>query len=107
MGVATAPLVGRAEELALLDGAVAELTRGEWKAVELVGEPVRAVGERRDRGAHAALAVGDEFVEHGPGRRERSQPLRAEPVGARLRVKVTAPFFRRTGCRDDDRFDIR
>ena len=39
MGVATAPLVSRAEELALLDGAQADLTRGEWKVVELVGEP--------------------------------------------------------------------
>ena len=45
MGVATAPLVGRAEELALLDGALAELTRGEWKAVELVGEP--GIGKTR------------------------------------------------------------
>ena len=45
MGVATAPLVGRAEELALLDGALADLTRGEWKAVELVGEP--GIGKTR------------------------------------------------------------
>ncbi len=45
MGVATAPLVGRAEELALLDGALAELMRGEWKAVELVGEP--GIGKTR------------------------------------------------------------
>ena len=40
-----APLVGRTEELALLDGALAELTRGEWKAVELVGEP--GIGKTR------------------------------------------------------------
>ena len=45
MGVATARLVGRAEELALLDGALAESTRGEWKAVELVGEP--GIGKTR------------------------------------------------------------
>jgi DNA-binding CsgD family transcriptional regulator len=45
MGVATAPLVGRAEELAVLDRALAELTRGEWKAVELVGEP--GIGKTR------------------------------------------------------------
>ena len=45
MGVATAPLVGRAEELALLEGALAELTRGEWKAVELLGEP--GIGKTR------------------------------------------------------------
>ena len=45
MGVATAPLVGRAEELALLDAALAELPRGEWKAVELVGEP--GIGKTR------------------------------------------------------------
>jgi ATP/maltotriose-dependent transcriptional regulator MalT len=45
MGVATAPLVGRAEELALLEGALAELGRGEWKAVELEGEP--GIGKTR------------------------------------------------------------
>jgi len=45
MGVAAAPLVGRAEELALLDDALADLTRGEWKAVELVGEP--GIGKTR------------------------------------------------------------
>src|SRR5687768_7914991 len=45
MGVATAPLVGRAEEVALLDGALVDLTRGEWKVVELVGEP--GIGKTR------------------------------------------------------------
>jgi DNA-binding CsgD family transcriptional regulator len=45
MGVVIAPLVGRAEELALLDGALVGLTRGEWKAVELVGEP--GIGKTR------------------------------------------------------------
>ena len=45
MGVATAPLVGRAEELALLDESLAELARGEWTAVELVGEP--GIGKTR------------------------------------------------------------
>ena len=38
MGVTTGPLVGRAEELALLDGALADLARGEWKSVALEGE---------------------------------------------------------------------
>ena len=54
MGVATAPLVGRAEELALLDSALAELMRGEWKAVELVGEP--GIGKTRLLGELATRA---------------------------------------------------
>ena len=61
MGVATAPLVGRAEELALLDGALAELTRGEWKAVELVGEPgigkTRLLAELATRAGHREQLV--------------------------------------------------
>ncbi len=54
MGMATAPLVGRAEEVAVLDGALNDLTRGEWKAVELVGEP--GIGKTRlldELAAHA------------------------------------------------------
>ncbi len=54
MGVATAPLVGRAEELALLDDALATLVRGEWKAVELVGEP--GIGKTRLLGELATRA---------------------------------------------------
>ena len=61
MGVATAPLVGRAEELALLDGALADLTRGEWKAVELVGEPgigkTRLLAELATRAGHREQLV--------------------------------------------------
>ena len=61
MGVATAPLVGRAEELALLDAALAELTRGEWKAVELVGEPgigkTRLLAELATRASHREQLV--------------------------------------------------
>ena len=46
MGVATAPLVGRADELALLEGALAELTRGEWEGMSgLLGEP--GIGKTR------------------------------------------------------------
>ena len=45
MGVAPAPLVGRAEELALLDAALADLMHGEWKSVELVGDP--GIGKTR------------------------------------------------------------
>ena len=61
MRVATAPLVGRAEELALLDGALAELARGEWKAVELVGEPgigkTRLLAELATRASHREQLV--------------------------------------------------
>ena len=70
MGVATAPLVGRAEELALLDGALAELTRGEWKAVELVGEP--GIGKTR---LLAELATRAE------------SPRTARALGLRLRAR--------------------
>jgi DNA-binding CsgD family transcriptional regulator len=56
MRVATAPLVGRADELALLDSALAALTRGEWKAVELAGEPgigkTRLLAELDTRASH-------------------------------------------------------
>jgi DNA-binding CsgD family transcriptional regulator len=45
MRVATAPLVGRAEEIALLDETLDDLTRGTWKAIELVGEP--GIGKTR------------------------------------------------------------
>jgi len=45
MGVAPAPLVGRDEELALLDASLADLTHGEWKSIELVGEP--GIGKTR------------------------------------------------------------
>jgi ATP/maltotriose-dependent transcriptional regulator MalT len=45
MGVDNSPLVGRAAELALLDDTLAELAHGEWKAVELVGEP--GIGKTR------------------------------------------------------------
>ncbi len=61
MGVATAPLVGRTKELALLDGALAEVTRGEWAAVELVGEPgigkTRLLGELAMRASHREMLV--------------------------------------------------
>src|SRR5687768_12014272 len=56
MRVATAPLVGRAEELAVLDGALAALTLGEWQAVELAGEPgigkTRLLAELDTRASH-------------------------------------------------------
>ena len=61
MGVATAPLVGRAEELVVLDGALADLVRGEWKAVELVGEPgigkTRLLAELAGRADHQGHLV--------------------------------------------------
>ena len=61
MGVATAPLVGRTEELALLDGALAQVTRGEWRAVELVGEPgigkTRLLTELATRATHREQLV--------------------------------------------------
>ena len=54
MGVAPAPLVGRAEELALLDAALVDLTHGESKSVELVGDP--GIGKTRLLEELAALA---------------------------------------------------
>jgi ATP/maltotriose-dependent transcriptional regulator MalT len=45
MGLATAPIVGRVEELAFLDGALSDLSGGRWTAVELVGEP--GIGKTR------------------------------------------------------------
>jgi ATP/maltotriose-dependent transcriptional regulator MalT len=45
MGCSTATLVGRVEELSRLDGALSDLTRGRWTAVELVGEP--GIGKTR------------------------------------------------------------
>jgi predicted ATPase len=45
MRVATAPLVGRAEEIALLDETLDDLTRGTWRAIEPVGEP--GIGKTR------------------------------------------------------------
>jgi DNA-binding CsgD family transcriptional regulator/tetratricopeptide (TPR) repeat protein len=56
MRAATAPLVGRDEELALLDSALTELMRGEWQAVELAGEPgigkTRLLAELAARASH-------------------------------------------------------
>jgi DNA-binding CsgD family transcriptional regulator/tetratricopeptide (TPR) repeat protein len=52
---ATAPLVGRAEELALLDTALAALMRGESQAVELAGEP--GIGKTRLLAELATCAV--------------------------------------------------
>ena len=61
MRVAAAPLVGRAEELALLDGALAVVADGEWNAVELVGEPgigkTRLLGELAARASHREMLV--------------------------------------------------
>jgi DNA-binding CsgD family transcriptional regulator/tetratricopeptide (TPR) repeat protein len=45
MGVSAAPLVGRAEELSVLDRALDDVARGRWTAVELVGEP--GIGKTR------------------------------------------------------------
>ena len=56
MGAAAAPLVGRVDELALLDGAWDGLVRGEWQAVELVGEP--GIGKTRLLAELAARASG-------------------------------------------------
>jgi len=61
MGVATAPLVGRTEELRLLDGALVDLPRGEPRWVELAGEPgigkSRLLGELATRASHRGLLV--------------------------------------------------
>jgi DNA-binding CsgD family transcriptional regulator len=76
MGVATAPLVGRAEEVALLDSAVADLTHGEWKVVELVGEPgigkTRLLGELASRAGDRGQLVLSGFATEF----ERDQPFR-------------------------------
>src|SRR5919112_1907835 len=45
MGLSIAPIVGRVQELELLDGALSDLSRGLWTAVELVGEP--GIGKTR------------------------------------------------------------
>ena len=45
MGLPAAPLVGRVAELALMDEALAEVTRGRWTALDLVGEP--GIGKTR------------------------------------------------------------
>ena len=74
MGVATAPLVGRAEELALLDGALADLTRGEWKVVELLGEP--GIGKTR---LLVELATRASVRENPRARRRRSELERDLP----------------------------
>ncbi|MGZ5418488.1 MAG: helix-turn-helix transcriptional regulator [Nocardioides sp.] len=75
MGVATAPLVGRAEEAALLDSALAGLTRGEWRAVELVGEPgigkTRLLGELATRASDRQQLVLSGFASE----LERDQPF--------------------------------
>ncbi len=58
MGAAAAPLVGRADALALLDDAGNGLVRGEWQAVELVGEP--GIGKTRLLAELATRASGRE-----------------------------------------------
>jgi ATP/maltotriose-dependent transcriptional regulator MalT len=75
MGPATAPLVGRREEVALLESALAELVRGEWTAVELVGEP--GIGKTRLLGELATRAgARDQLVLSGSASElERDQPF--------------------------------
>ena len=69
MGLSAAPLVGRVAELAHLEHALSEVTRGRWGALDLVGEPgigkTRLLEELRDhadrRGALVLSGSGSEL----------------------------------------------
>ena len=85
------------------------LLLGPWPgAVERILEPVRAVGDRTQRGAHAALAVVDDLLQRrgaAEPRHQLDEARRADRVRTALRGEVVAPLRGRARARRDQLLD--